>query len=67
MSTAYDEQAPLSLGPNYRKVWAASAASNLADGIFVLAILITVVMLWIRRSFTDAAIDAAEVHAQVAT
>ena len=38
MSTAYDESASLSLGPNYRKLWSSSAVSNLADGIFIVAL-----------------------------
>ena len=38
MSTAYDEPTSLSLGANYRKVWSSAAASNLADGIFQIAL-----------------------------
>ena len=45
MSTAYDAQPSLSLGPNYRRVWAAAAASNLADGIFWVALPLIAVTL----------------------
>ena len=45
VSTAYDEPTALSLGPNYRKVWSAAAASNLADGIFWIALPLIAVTL----------------------
>ncbi len=45
MSTAYDDRPSLSLGPNYRKVWASAAASNLADGIFWVALPLIAVTL----------------------
>ena len=45
VSTAYDEPTSLSLGPNYRKVWSAAAASNLADGIFWIALPLIAVTL----------------------
>jgi MFS family permease len=34
-----------SLGPNYRKLWASSAAANLADGIFMVALPLMAVSL----------------------
>jgi MFS family permease len=37
--------ARLSLGPNYRKLWASSAAANLADGIFLVALPLIAVSL----------------------
>jgi MFS family permease len=37
--------ARLSLGPNYRKLWASSAAANLADGLFVVALPLMAVSL----------------------
>ncbi len=45
MNTAYDAQRPLSLGPNYRRLWSSSAVSNLADGIFVVALPLIAVQL----------------------
>jgi MFS family permease len=45
VSTAYDEPAALSLGPNYRKLWSSSAVSNLSDGIFVVALPLIAVQL----------------------
>ena len=45
MSTAYDEPTSLSLGANYRKVWSSAAASNLADGIFQIALPLIAVTL----------------------
>jgi MFS family permease len=45
VSTAYDDRPSLSLGPNYRKVWASAAASNLADGIFWVALPLIAVTL----------------------
>lgn len=45
MSTAHDGEVSLSLGPNYRKVWASAAASNLADGIFWIALPLIAVTL----------------------
>ena len=33
------------MGPNYRKLWSSSAASNLADGIFVVALPLIAVSL----------------------
>ena len=45
MSTAYDESPSTSLGPNYRKLWSSSAVSNLADGIFVVALPLIAVRL----------------------
>ena len=45
MSTAYDAERPLSLGLNYRKLWASSAVSNLSDGIFVVALPLIAVQL----------------------
>jgi hypothetical protein len=35
VTTAYDAAARRSLGPNYHKLWSSSAASNLADGVFL--------------------------------
>jgi MFS family permease len=34
-----------SLGPNYRKLWSSSAVSNLADGVFVVALPLIAVQL----------------------
>ena len=45
VSTAYDAGQSLSLGPNYRRLWSASAVSNLADGIFVVALPLIAVSL----------------------
>jgi len=45
VSTAHDGEVSLSLGPNYRKVWASAAASNLADGIFWIALPLIAVTL----------------------
>ncbi len=45
MTTAYDEPGSLSLGPNYRKVWASAAASNLADGVLWVALPLIAVTL----------------------
>jgi MFS family permease len=45
VSTAYDEPTSLSLGPDYRKVWSASAASNPADGVFWIALPLIAVTL----------------------
>ena len=45
MTTAYDAEPSLSLGPNYRKVWVSAAASNLADGIFWIALPLIAVTL----------------------
>ncbi|MGD8487089.1 MAG: MFS transporter [Chloroflexota bacterium] len=45
MSTAYDAKPALSLGPNYRKVWASAAASNLADGVFWVALPLIAITL----------------------
>jgi len=45
VSTAYDAPPSLSLGPNYRKVWASAAASNLADGIFWVALPLIAITL----------------------
>ncbi len=45
MSAADNGHEPLALGPNYRKLWSASAVSNLADGIFVVALPLIAVSL----------------------
>ncbi|HSM34677.1 MAG TPA: MFS transporter [Anaerolineae bacterium] len=45
MSTAYDVARTPSLGPNYRKLWSAAAVSNLADGVFVVALPLIAVSL----------------------
>ncbi len=45
VSTAYDAEPSLSLGPDYRRLWSASAVSNLADGIFVVALPLIAVSL----------------------
>lgn len=45
MSTAYDARPTPSLGPNYRKLWSSAAVSNLADGIFVVALPLIAVSL----------------------
>jgi MFS family permease len=45
VTTAYDSPRSLSLGPNYRKLWSSSAASNLADGIFVVALPLIAIQL----------------------
>ncbi len=45
MSTASDGEASPALGPNYHKLWSASALSNLADGIFVVALPLIAVRL----------------------
>ena len=45
VSTGYDSLRPASLGPNYRKLWSASAVSNLADGIFVVVLPLIAVSL----------------------
>ncbi len=45
MTTAYDADTTLSLGPNYRKLWSSSAVSNLADGIFLVALPLIAVRL----------------------
>ena len=34
-----------SLGPNYRRLWSSSAVSNLADGVFVVALPLIAVQL----------------------
>ena len=45
MSTACDVVRTPSLGPNYRKLWSAAAVSNLADGVFVVALPLIAVSL----------------------
>ncbi len=45
MSTASDVQPVRSLGANYRKLWSASAVSNLADGIFKVALPLIAIKL----------------------
>jgi MFS family permease len=45
VTTAYDAPPSLSLGPDYRKVWASAAASNLADGIFWVALPLIAITL----------------------
>jgi MFS family permease len=45
VSTAYDVARTPSLGPNYRKLWSAAAVSNLADGVFVVALPLIAVSL----------------------
>jgi len=45
MSTADGARAGLSLGPNYHKLWSSSAVSNLADGVFVVALPLIAVQL----------------------
>jgi MFS family permease len=45
VSTAYDVARTASLGPNYRKLWSAAAVSNLADGVFVVALPLIAVSL----------------------
>jgi hypothetical protein len=45
VSKAYDGAAAPSLGPNYRRLWSSAAASNLADGVFVVALPLMAVQL----------------------
>jgi MFS family permease len=45
VSTAYDVARPVSLGPNYRRLWSAAAVSNLADGVFAVALPLIAVSL----------------------
>ena len=45
MTTAYDDAESLSLGPDYRKVWASAAASNLADGVLWVTLPLIAVTL----------------------
>jgi MFS family permease len=45
VSTAYDAARSPSLGPNYLKLWSAAAVSNVADGIFVVALPLMAVSL----------------------
>ncbi len=45
MTTVKGAEKRLSLGPNYRKVWASAGASNLADGIFMVALPLIAIQL----------------------
>ena len=45
VSTGYDAAHSPSLGSNYRKLWSAAAVSNLADGVFVVALPLIAVSL----------------------
>lgn len=45
MTTALAEARPRGLGPNYRKLWSSAAASNLADGVFLVALPLIAVRL----------------------
>lgn len=60
MSTAYDGQPSLSLGPNYRKVWASAVASNLADGIFWVSLPLIAITLTTEPALVAGVAIAAE-------